>query len=264
MRLSLLSDVHANVHALEAVLDDITARNSDADVYHIGDLVGYAAYPNETVALIEENRVPGVAGNYDSTVARDAEHCGCKYEDPEQERLSHLSYGWTLANVDTGTRQTLARLPFRMDLRVGGGHKPGARVILVHGTPKLNTVYWHADRTDDFCRKMAAGAGARPGDVIAFGHTHVPWTREIDGIHFLNTGSVGRPKDGDWRAGYVDVDLSSGTPEIHFHRVEYDLDAAMQGIRDSTLPDFFADYLAAGGTPSPETTGHSRSGSPDA
>ena len=124
---------------------------------------------------------------------------------------------------------------------------PDTNVILVHGAPALNTLYWTEDRDDAFCLKMAEQAGARAGDVICFGHTHVPWHREIDGIHFVNTGSVGRPKDGDWRAGYVLLDMGGEAPQVEFVRVEYDLEEAMAGIRRSDLPDEFADYLAAGG-----------------
>ena len=136
-----------------------------------------------------------------------------------------------------------------MDLRPRGGHVPGPRVILVHGAPTLNTLYWTEARDDAFCVKMAEQAGALAGDVICFGHTHKPWTREVDGIHFVNTGSVGRPKDGDWRAGYVLLDVSGAAPRVEFVRVEYDLAQAMEGIRRSELPDEFAEYLAAGGKP---------------
>lgn len=251
MRFALISDVHANVHALTAVLDDIAARGLAGRVYHLGDLVGYAAFPNETVALLRSFRVQGVSGNYDSTVASGHDHCGCKYEDPEQERLSHDSYEWTLKACRQSTKDELGMLPFRMDLRPSGGHRPGAKVVLVHGTPTLNTLYWHADRDDAFCTKMASTAGARPGDLIAFGHTHVPWYCEVDGVHYLNAGSVGRPKDGDWRAGYAIVDFGSALPQVELVRVEYDLDAACDGIRRSALPDFFADYLATGGTAKP-------------
>ena len=94
---------------------------------------------------------------------------------------------------------------------------------------------------------MAGHAGTKPGDVIAFGHTHVPWHRVVDGIHFVNTGSVGRPKDGDWRAGYVLVDVGDGGPRSEFIRVEYDLERAMRAIRESELPDEFAEYLRTGG-----------------
>lgn len=215
--------------------------------YHLGDLVGYAPWPNETVALIRERRVAGVAGNYDSTVATDYKHCGCKYEDPRQEELSHVSYDWTRRHVTPETKRFLGALPFRLDVRLPGGHVAGPQLILVHGTPTLNTVYWTEDRPDSFCLKMAKAAGAAASDVIAFGHTHKPWHREIEGIHFLNTGSVGRPKDGDWRASYVLLSAREGLVEPEMVRVEYDLERATDGIRESDLPDDFADYLASGG-----------------
>ena len=246
MRLALISDIHANLPALEAVLTDVEARRVDA-TYHLGDLVGYAPWPNEVVALIRDCHIPGVAGNYDSTVATNYKHCGCRYEDAKQEAQSHESFQWTLAHTDAPSKSFLGSLPFRLDLRPQGGHLSGSSLILVHGTPTLNTVYWTEDRPDDFCLKMAGHAGAQSGDVIAFGHTHKPWHREIGGIHFVNTGSVGRPKDGDWRAGYVLLTMESGTVGSETVRVEYDLERAMEGIRASTLPAEFADYLRSGG-----------------
>jgi predicted phosphodiesterase len=251
MRYALLSDVHANLPALEAVLRHIAGREDVTATYHLGDLVGYAPWPNETVALLRQASVQGIAGNYDSTVATDYKHCGCKYEDPRQEALSHVSYEWTRAHVSAETKRHLAELPFRLDVRTGGGHLPGPTLILVHGTPTLNTLYWTEDRPDAFCLKMAETAGARPGDVLCFGHTHKPWHREMGGIHFVNTGSVGRPKDGDCRAGYVLLDIGGGAPAVEFVRVEYDVERTMAAIRESDLPDEFAEYLRTGGKPAP-------------
>jgi predicted phosphodiesterase len=188
-----------------------------------------------------------VAGNYDSTVATGYRHCGCRYEDPRQEALSHESYAWTLANTGEAVRAWLGTLPFRMDVRPGGGHEAGTTLHLVHGNPVLNTVYWTEDRSDDFCLKMAERMGARAGDVVAFGHTHKPWHRVVSGIHFVNTGSVGRPKDGDWRAGYVSLAFGGDGVEVEFRRVTYDLERAVEAIRGSTLPDDFAVYLETGG-----------------
>ena len=267
MRIALISDIHANLPALQAVVEDIDGGGIDA-IYHLGDLVGYAPWPNEVVALIRERGISGVAGNYDSTVATDHESCGCRYEDPRQEKLSHLSYEWTRANCNERTKAFLATLPFRLDMRPLGGHSSGPKLVLVHGTPTRNTLYWTEDRSDDFCRQMAGRAGAEEGDLIAFGHTHKPWHRVIDGIHFVNAGSVGRPKDGDWRAGYVVVEppadharesggdaRSSPSSEegsatgftVSFERVEYDLESAMNGVLASDLPDDFAYYLESGG-----------------
>jgi len=254
MRYALISDIHANLPALEAVLVDIDARPDIGATYHLGDLVGYAPWPDATVALLRTRGIAGIAGNYDSTVGAGYKHCGCKYEDPAQEALSHLSYQWTREHITEPTRAYLAGLPFRIDLLPLGGHTSGPRVILVHGTPTLNTLYWTENRSDDFCRKMAGLAGAKAGDAICFGHTHQPWHREIDGIHFVNTGSVGRPKDGDWRAGYVLLSIGEGPVTAQVIRVGYDLERTMLAIRASDLPDEFAEYLRFGGK-KPETPG---------
>lgn len=251
MRYALISDIHGNLPALEAVLGEIDARSDVGGVYHLGDLVGYAPWPNEVVALLRERSIPGVAGNYDSTTATDYKHCGCTYEDPRQEELSHQSYGWTRATVSEETKRWLGSLPFRIDIRPLGGHTSGPRLILVHGNAVLNTVYWTEDRSDKFCLQMAQQLGAREGDLIAFGHTHKPWQRTIEGIHFVNTGSVGRPKDGDWRAGYVVAAMDGESVDVEFVRVEYDLDRAAAAVRESELPDDFAEYLEMGGMPKP-------------
>jgi len=247
MSIALISDIHANLPALEAVLADLDARQV-TQVHHVGDLVGYAPWPNEVVDLLTARRISGVSGNYDSTVAMAYKHCGCRYEDPRQEALSHESFAWTLRASSAVTRRRLGDLPFRLDLRPAGSHLAGPTVTLVHGTPTLNTVYWTEDRPDDFCRKMAGIAGLRAGDVIAFGHTHRPWHREVDGIHFVNTGSVGRPKDGDPRAGYVLLHVEADGVRVEHVRVPYDVRRAMDAILASDLPDEFAWYLASGGT----------------
>ena len=247
MKYALISDIHANLPALKAVLADIEARRGIDATYHLGDLVGYAPWPNETVELLRQRRIAGISGNYDSTVATDYKHCGCKYEDPRQEELSHVSYAWTREHTNAASKRFLGELPFRIDLRPLGGHVNGPTVILVHGTPTLNTLYWTEDRPDSFCTKMADVAGAKSGDVIAFGHTHLPFHRQVDGIHFVNTGSVGRPKDGDWRAGYVLLEIGGDAPSVEFVRVEYDVKKAAAAIRASALPAEFAEFLESGG-----------------
>lgn len=247
MKYALISDIHANLPALEAVLADLDARTGIGATYHLGDLVGYSPWPNEVVRLLRERAIPGVAGNYDSTTATGYAHCGCKYEDARQEKLAQLSYAWTRAHVSEDTKRFLGSLPFRLDIRPLGGHAAGPRLILVHGNPVLNTVYWTEDRSDSFCLQMAGTVSAKPGDVIAFGHTHRPWHREVEGIHFVNTGSVGRPRDGDPRAGYALVTFVAGSAAVEFVRVAYDVERAMAAVRASALPDEFAEYLRTGG-----------------
>ena len=244
---ALIADVHGNLPALEAVLEEIQRRGVDA-AYHLGDLVGYAPWPDEVVARLADARIAGVAGNYDSTVATDAEHCGCRAENPQQEALSHESYAWTLARVTLETKARLRALPFRIDVRPGGGHHSGPTLRLFHGAPTLNTLYWDESRPDDFARRMAAKLGAIEGDAIAFGHTHVPWQREVDGMLFANAGSVGRPKDGDPRACWAIASWDGAAIRIEHVRTEYDVERAARAILNSELPDAFAEDLRNGGT----------------
>ena len=245
-RCALLADIHGNLPALEAVLADVAGRSVDA-IVHLGDLVGYAPWPDEVVELLSKRGIDGVAGNYDSTTAMDAEHCGCRAENPEQEALAHESYAWTLARVSAGTKARLRALPFRIDLRPGGGHRSGPSLRLIHGAPTLNTLYWDANRSDDFARKMAAKLGAIAGDAVAFGHTHVPWARVVDGILFVNAGSVGRPKDGDPRACWALASWDGTALGVEHVRTEYDVERVAAAIIDSGLPAEFAHDLRRGG-----------------
>jgi predicted phosphodiesterase len=246
--IALLSDVHANLEALDAVLAQIREHAPDAACYHLGDLVGYSANPNEVVSRLAEGAIAGVAGNYDSTVAHGYKHCGCRSENARQEELAHESFAWTLANTTDATKRQLAALPFRFDIRPLGGHVAGPRVVLLHAHPSNNLVYVTADRSDDFLRKMGAAVDATTGDVIAFGHTHKPWHRTVDGVHYVNTGSVGRPKDGDPRAGYVMLRVAAdGAVQVEHRRVPYDVEQAAAKVLAAGLPSDFAAFLRSGG-----------------
>jgi predicted phosphodiesterase len=247
VRYALISDLHANLPAVTAVLADIRGRHGVDAVHHLGDLVGYAPWPDEVVELIAAERIAGVAGNYDSTIATDYDHCGCRAETPEQEELAHQSYQWTRARVSAGTRSRLAALPFRMDLRPLGGHTSHPTVTLLHGDHVLNTVYADAGRPESFLRRIGEALRAKPGDAVCVGHTHKAWHRVVDEVHYVNTGSVGRPKDGDPRAGYVVLTVDVTGVDVEFVRVRYDVEAAAREIEASSLPHEFGAFLRTGG-----------------
>ena len=96
MKVAVITDVHANLPALEAALGRIETLGMET-IYCGGDLVGYGPHPNEVCALIEERAIPTIYGNYDYAIARDLDDCGCAYRDPHEREIGQRSGDWTLA-----------------------------------------------------------------------------------------------------------------------------------------------------------------------
>jgi putative phosphoesterase len=234
MRFAIFSDIHANLQALEAVLADIRTQHADA-VYCLGDLVGYGANPRDVTERIAHEGIPTVMGNYDDGVGFDRDECGCAYtEDAERER-GRRSLTWTQAHTTAENKAFLRTLAseIRFDAE-------GTRILLVHGSPRKMNEYLFEDRPVSSFERLAATSHA---DLIVFGHTHKPYVKDVNGARFLNVGSVGKPKDGDWRACYALIDGAVVT----FRRVEYDVAAAAAAIRATELPPEFAADIETGG-----------------
>src|SRR3990172_5748514 len=193
MKLAVISDIHANLHALEAVLDDLDQADPDLLVC-LGDLVGYGAHPNEVVSLIRDRRIPTVMGNFDDGVGYDLDDCGCVCRDPQDHQRGHESFMWTRLHATADSKEYLRGLPLQIR-QVWAG----ARLLFVHGSPRKINEYLYEDRPDATFERIAKVAGC---DVLFFGHTHLPYQKWGGKTLFVNTGSVGKPKDGDMRAGY--------------------------------------------------------------
>jgi putative phosphoesterase len=234
MRIAIFSDIHGNLHALDAVLADIEAQRPDA-IYCLGDLVGYGANPNEVTARLRAAAYPTVMGNYDDGVGFDRDECGCAYREEAERERGQRSLQWTKTQVTPDLKAHLRTLAPELRLNADGN-----RVLLVHGSPRKMNEYLFADRPLSSFERLAAASGA---EIIAFGHTHRPYVKTVAGVTFLNVGSVGKPKDGDWRACYALID--NGTPS--FRRVEYDVKAAAAAIRATGLPHEFAADIETGG-----------------
>jgi putative phosphoesterase len=241
-RLAIFSDIHANLPAMEVVRDHIAAGGFDG-VYCLGDIGGYAAEPNETQALIAAMGCPVVLGNYDEGVGFNRDDCGCHYVKPFDIEVSNISFLWTRDHTTDASKAWLRGLPREIRLLV-----EGHGILLCHGSPRSTTEYLFESRSDGFLKQFTPGGrdDAR-ADIIVFGHTHVPYHRVVDGVHFINTGSVGRPKDGDPRAGYCVLTLDGGTVTTEQVRLPYDVEAACQRLLAAGLPSYFAEYLRTGG-----------------
>lgn len=234
MKLAIFSDVHSNLPALQAVLADIAAARVD-DRYCLGDLVGYAPWPNETLELLQREDIPIVMGNYDDGTGYDRDECGCAYKDPTEEALGDESFAWTKAHTSDAHKAYLRSLHPQIRFE-----QDGQRFLLVHGSPRRMNEYLFEDKPGSTFERIAAGADAQ---VIVCGHTHKPYTKQVGEALFINVGSAGKPKDGDPRACWALVETSPDGVSVEFRRVEYDAESVAQAILDSELPDEFADQL---------------------
>jgi putative phosphoesterase len=235
--IAAFSDIHANKHALEAVLEDIR-RHAPDQVTCLGDLVGYGAFPNEVIETIRAEGIPTLTGNYDDGVGFDREECGCAYTTPEDIAHGDRSLRWTQAQVTPENKAWLRALPREVRFEAAS-----SRVLCVHGSPRRVNEYLYEDRPERSLVRMFAGLEA---DVILCGHTHLPYHRRLGGLDLINVGSAGRPKDGDPRVTYALVTIDASV-RVAFPRVEYDVELAARGIEASELPHEFAAYLRHGG-----------------
>lgn len=229
MRLAFLSDIHSNLPALEAVLADIALVGLEAR-YVLGDLVGYAPWPNEVLELLQAEGIPTVMGNYDEGTGFDADECGCAYINPTEKALGDQSFAWTKVHTSDANKAWLRSLPREIRFEADG-----RRYLLVHGSPRRINEYLYEDKPDSTFARIAAGANA---DVIVSGHIHRPYDKTVGSARFINDGSAGKPKDGDPRACWALLDTATG--DIEFRRVEYDVERVAQAILASDLPDEFA------------------------
>jgi putative phosphoesterase len=235
-RVAVITDIHGNLAALEATLDWIDAESIER-IYCGGDLVGYGAHPNEVCALIEERGIPTIYGNYDYAIARDLDDCGCAYISAHDRALGQQSVAWTLEHTDERAKVFMRTLPFDLRLDIGS-----VAVHLVHGSPRKVNEYLFEDKPASLYERLAA---AEEASALVFGHTHKPWVHEYGGVLFVNCGSVGKPKDGDPRAGFAVLEESDGVLGVTIQRVRYDAEAAARDVAAAGLPAEYAEKLLA-------------------
>jgi len=240
MRLAILSDIHGNLEALEAVLEDVVRRRPDA-IACLGDFVGYGAAPNECIARVRPLIEVAVAGNHDLAA------CGrirLGYFNPDASKAAI----WTTEALTPEHAEYLRGLPFSVVWH-------GLR--LVHSSPAEPEEWHYVLSPADAALEMEAVAEP----LCLIGHSHYPGTFDIDGPrvgytrdpvvalsagrrYLVNVASVGQPRDGDPRAGYLFYDDEQRM--LEHVRLRYDVAAAMQRIRDAGLPAFLADRLQWG------------------
>ena len=248
MKIAIVSDIHANLAALQAVLADIDTVAPDAVIWHTGDIVGYNAEPNEVVALLRKRGAVGVMGNHDAAVLGELD---VSWFNPE----AAAAVKWTVAHLTPENATWLHALPKISEM--------GA-ATLVHGSPRepLGEYVTTADSARENLLALST-------PVLFHGHTHVPaywamrggqatsvvidrYAQPLLSPSLINVGSVGQPRDGDVRASWVLWDRSDdgsgigalGT--VQWRRVGYDVARTQSLVRAAGLPERLAERLAAG------------------
>lgn len=256
MKISLFSDIHANLPALEAFFKDVDTRNIDA-IYCLGDLVGYNIWPNEVVSEIRKRGIPTIKGNYDEGIGLMSDECGCAYKSEPEKDMGKISISYTNHLVKPSEREYLRTLPAHIKVEYKLNNDK-LNLLLVHGSPRKINEYLFEDREEKSMLRIMQDADA---DIMCFGHTHKPYHRILnsgaDGQnhfrHAINIGSVGKPKDGNPQGGYVILSINSDSSilnkdsiQVEFIRFNYDVEKAAKAVEESPLPNEYADMLRNG------------------
>jgi len=209
MKVALFSDIHANLPALEAFLNDIEKRKPDA-VYCLGDLVGYNIWPNEVINEIRNRRIPTIAGNYDFGIGRTSDDCGCAYKTDKEKEMGAVSISFTNGMVKEEERKYLRALPaqIRIEFQL---NKPYHRILSSAEDKKQH--YRHA---------INIGSVGKPKD-------NDPWGCYVI-LHINEHSSV----------------LHKETITAEYIRFEYDIEKAAKAVEESELPNEYADMLRKG------------------
>jgi putative phosphoesterase len=241
MRIALFSDIHANLHAFEAMLQDMDSQKPDA-VYCLGDLVGYHIYPNEIIDEIKRRGIATLKGNHDEKVESIATN-------PENLDEPGKKYAYHLIREDN--RDYLKTLPahIRLEYKLSNNK---LNLVFAHGSTRSIDEYVLIDTNENYVLELLDEADA---DMLFVGHSHKPYHRILEIAegkfkHIVNIGSVGKPKDGDPRGCYVILivnenssSLNKDSIQVQFRRVEYDVEASAKAIEESPLPNEFAERL---------------------
>lgn len=231
MRIAVMGDVHANLPALRAVVDDAAHIGAEA-LYCVGDVVGRGPHPNEVVSILRDLAIPTVQGNWDEAVGMDREQTGAAWSAAAAEAEGNASMRWTADVLTEENKAWLRQLPQTLRLTIAG-----RSAYLFHGTPLRQNEYLWSSRPS---RVFARIASDEADDLFCFGHTHEAFHRVVGQAHFVACGSVGCGTEGDARARYAVIYIGEPDIAIGFRSVDYD---HLSVVRDMAAIDRSVDLL---------------------
>ncbi len=245
MRVGLISDIHGNLPALEAVLDHARQQGVEA-IWNLGDSVGYGAEPDQVVRRLRKEGITSIRGNFDRRVLK-IPRKKAKWRETKTPDL-FLAIYWAYENLTAPSREYLRSLQKEIMMRLGS-----TRLLLIHASPASRSERLTVETPEARLQELLTEANAQ---IVCCGHSHEPFFRSVEGGFFINPGSVGRSNDGDYRASYAVLELdpamlqeepaSEIAIQVRHYRLGYDLERAVNEIRKRGLPESLAQMILQG------------------
>ncbi|VAW34242.1 Metallophosphoesterase [hydrothermal vent metagenome] len=227
MKILLLSDIHGNSPALEAVAAQTAGTVFDL-ICNCGDSTVYAPFPNETLDWLRRHHALSILGNTDIKVLKLLKGETFKKPSTEEKRVM---YTWTADHLTSGNKKFLKEFTKTLKLEVAG-HRLG----LFHGSPAHHNEFLFQETPINRFHELA---GKSDCGIVISGHSHSPYHKKVNHVHFINPGSVGRMFDGCPDSSYAVLELTAEGIRVEHFRCPYDIDRVISALKENHLPSIY-------------------------
>lgn len=239
-KVALLGGVYNNHLALKRACEMAVEHGCEA-IFQQGDLGGFGPHPNNVFPILREFNVQCIQGNYEESLIKRLEDCGCGYTHPKDNYYAAISYEYTHRNLSGENRRLLETFPKQLQFKLGE-----RTVHLCHGSPRrINEFLWATTTSNGFVESLARDFNF---DILCCTHTGLPWHRQVaPGKWIVNIGVLGRPaNNGKTHVWYVELTAGDDQPQIEFLPVDYDWRRLAQEMADEKLPQEFIETISTG------------------
>jgi putative phosphoesterase len=242
-RILLISDIHGNYPALQAIDRELDSGSFDR-IINCGDSLVYAPFPNRTLLWLKSRKTLSILGNTDKKVMKLLNGKSFKKPGKEDKRVMYTT------TADALTRENcrfLLSLPkstkLTLNLSASADQAETVTIGVFHGSPAHHHEFIFADTPDE---KFCELAETTDCNIVVTGHSHSPYHRKVSDIHFINPGSVGRMFDGDPRASCATLEIGNGTVLVNHYRIAYAVERVAAKIRQDSLPEIYCAMFMLG------------------
>lgn len=239
IQIAIFSDVHGNLPALNAVLEDIERRGI-RQKFCLGDLVDFAPWGNEVIEKIRDLNVPCLMGNHDERIAFDIPIVPLSKHSEEETNARFIAIDHSKRSMTEENKKFLSQLPFHLKLnyKIGNRHW---NIQLVHSSLSSNDTYlYEAEDNEVFVNMLEESQS----DIVVMGHTHLSFKKSFENKKWaVNCGSVGRSKEENRLASYLILTMSQEEIMPEIVQIDYPIEQAVRGIEESDIPNYYASFL---------------------